>query len=49
MHDDEISIILIYNIIGYVSILYSGLNHVVNIPGQSRHGIGVPDPRCGTG
>jgi len=28
--------------------LYSGLNHV-NIPGRSRDGIGVPDPRSGTG
>jgi len=49
MYDDEISIILIDNIIVYVSFLYSGLNHAVNISGRSCDGIGVPDPRCGTG
>jgi len=36
-------------IIGYVSILYRGLNYDVNIPGRSRDGIRVADPRCGTG
>ena len=49
MYDDEISVILIYNIIGYIRYLYSGLNHVVNIPGRSCDGKGVPDRRCGAG
>jgi len=30
-------------------IFYIGLNHVVIIPGWSHDGIGVPDPRSGTG
>jgi hypothetical protein len=49
MYDDEIPIIVIYNIIGYVRYLYGGMNHIVNIPGRSCDSIGVPDPRCGTG
>jgi len=33
----------------YVCFLYSGLKLSVNISGRSCDGMGVSDPRCGTG
>jgi hypothetical protein len=48
MCDDEISIILVYSRLYYFPYT-ADWTMLEKVPGRSRDGMGVPDPRCGTG